>query len=85
MMEKKKTGKDKGGKTHYKNRRRRRIRKPSGTGTISSQRLPQNLAFLQACHLLTASDSVWLLLRDNCEGAAALALDRKHKDIFVYV
>jgi hypothetical protein len=28
-----------GGKTHYKNGRRGRIRKPSGTGTISSQHL----------------------------------------------
>jgi hypothetical protein len=28
-----------GGKTHYKNGRRGRIRKPSGTGTISSKHL----------------------------------------------
>lgn len=69
-----------GGKTHYKNGRRGRIRKPSGTGTISSQHLPQNLVFLQACQLLTASASVWLLFRGNCEGAAVLAMGRKHKE-----
>jgi len=77
---KEKDGEGQGGKTHYKNGRRRRIRRPSGTGTISSQHLPHNLAFLQACHLLTASVSVWLLLRDNCEGTAVLAVERKHKE-----
>jgi len=81
MMEKDREGQ--GGKTHYKNGRRRRIRKPSGTGTISSQHLPQNPAFLQACHLLTASASVWLLLRDNCGRAAVLVKERKYKDFFL--
>jgi hypothetical protein len=45
MMEKKKRGRRQGGKTHYKNGRRGRIRNPSGTGTISSQHLPRTLPF----------------------------------------
>jgi len=86
MMEKRKTGRDKEVKHITKMGERGRIRNPSGTGTISSQHLPQNLAFLQACHLLTASESVWLLPRDSCEGTTVLAIGRKHKvRLFFYV
>jgi hypothetical protein len=58
---KKKTRRDKEVKTHYKNGGRGRIRKPSGTGTISSQHLApepclsESMPAFDCCNLCVAS------------------------------